>query len=134
MTKAVGAYIECNDLYLFGKRSDRGDAAGTWCIFGGKIEEGEDRGVALQREILEEAGVKIPSSIIEKAELLHVVSEEPMLTYYTYLIRVPVCFKPTLNNEHTEYAWMSVEEIAKAYPLHPKFGRTLKLLINDGTL
>lgn len=96
------------------KRSDEGDAAGTWALPGGKVEEGEtDRDAAL-RELQEECRIVLDNS--ENLKLLHVKIGNP-LCYTTYSANVREPFTPQLNDEHTGHVWARMNDLPE--PLHP---------------
>jgi 8-oxo-dGTP diphosphatase len=55
----VAAVIERDGLILAGRRSEPPALAGLWEFPGGKVEPGESDRVALERECLEELGVRV---------------------------------------------------------------------------
>jgi 8-oxo-dGTP diphosphatase len=55
----VAAIIRKNDQILITKRLDKVHLANFWEFPGGKVEAGESLQIALEREILEELGIKI---------------------------------------------------------------------------
>lgn len=88
------------------QRSDEGDMAGTWCIPGGKIEDGETPEQAAVREVLEETGYRAGH-----AGILHFHRVKYGVDFTTFLRRVEDEFLPKLNNEHTAYAWVTPDEV-----------------------
>ena len=79
----------------------------------GGLEEGETRDEALEREVLEETGIKNPVRIIEDVyyfELSTPLHEKE----YVYGVEVLLTEKIQINNrEHSEHRWCSFEEASK---------------------
>lgn len=93
----------------------QGKTAGTWGLVGGKKEPGDATVFdALIREINEEVG-KTPA--IKKVIPLELfTSNDQHFQYNTYVLLVDKEFIPTLNEEHSGYAWCEFESWPK--PLH----------------
>jgi 8-oxo-dGTP pyrophosphatase MutT (NUDIX family) len=92
-----------------------GKTAGTWGLVGGKKEPTDATPYeALNREIAEEVGAtpKIRKTI--PLELF--TSNDQNFQYNTYVLMVDKEFIPTLNSEHSGYAWCSFDQWPK--PLH----------------
>ena len=100
--------------FLFLLRT-QGKTAGTWGLVGGKKEPTDITAVdALKREITEEVG-KTP--VIKKIVPLELfTSNDQNFQYNTYVLLVDKEFMPTLNDEHSGYAWCTYDEWPK--PLH----------------
>jgi 8-oxo-dGTP pyrophosphatase MutT (NUDIX family) len=100
--------------FLFLLRT-QGKTAGTWGLVGGKKEPTDITAVdALKREIAEEVG-KTP--VIKKIVPLELfTSNDQNFQYNTYVLLVDKEFMPTLNDEHSGYAWCTYDEWPK--PLH----------------
>ena len=94
---------------------NQGKTAGTWGLVGGKKEPGDATVFdALLREINEEVG-KTPA--IKKVIPLELfTSNDQHFQYNTYVLLVDKEFIPTLNEEHSGYAWCEFESWPK--PLH----------------
>jgi mutator protein MutT len=90
------------------RRSDEGDMAGTWCVPGGKIEDGETPEKAAVREVYEETKYRCGH-----AGELFARRIKDGVDYTTFLHRVDDEFVPRLNNEHTAYAWVKPDEVLK---------------------
>lgn len=100
--------------FLFLLRS-QGKTAGTWGLVGGKKEPVDVTTVdALTREIAEEVGKTPAIKKIIPLELY--VSQDTRFHYNTYLLIAEREFSPTLNNEHSGYAWCAYDSWPK--PLH----------------
>jgi 8-oxo-dGTP pyrophosphatase MutT (NUDIX family) len=93
----------------------QGRTAGTWGLVGGKKEPTDATPFdALTREIEEEIG-KVPA--IKKTIPLELfTSNDQNFQYNTYVIIVDNEFIPTLNEEHSGYAWVNYDNWPK--PLH----------------
>ena len=100
--------------FLFLLRT-QGKTAGTWGLVGGKKEPTDATPYeALNREIAEEVG-KTPQ--IKKTIPLELfTSNDQHFQYNTYILIVEKEFIPTLNEEHSGYAWCSFDNWPK--PLH----------------
>jgi hypothetical protein len=93
----------------------QGRTAGTWGLVGGKKEPTDATPFdALTREIEEEIG-KVPA--IKKTIPLELfTSNDQNFQYNTYVIIVDNEFIPTLNEEHSGYAWVNYDHWPR--PLH----------------
>ena len=100
--------------FLFLLRT-QGKTAGTWGLVGGKKEPTDNTAYdALTREIQEEVGKTPTIKKIIPLELF--VSNDQHFQYNTYVLLVDREFTPTLNEEHSGYAWCDYENYPK--PLH----------------
>jgi len=95
------------DTCLLVKNSRRG----MWELPGGRIDDEEtDFEQAMRREILEEAG-------IERFDIIGQVGWEPVLaesgfyTVRTITLGKVTSADVTLSHEHTEYAWVTREQV-----------------------
>lgn len=97
---------------LLGKRAPHRKAYPCrWDVIGGRVEEGETLGEALQRELGEELGI-VPVSY---EPLCRVVDNGPQergeATYHMYLVRGWTGGEPAMmDDEHTELTWFSIED------------------------
>jgi len=97
--------------FLFLLRT-QGKTAGTWGLVGGKKEPSDNTAYdALTREILEEVGKTPAIKKIIPLELF--VSNDQHFQYNTYVLLVDREFTPTLNEEHSGYAWCDYENYPK---------------------
>lgn len=100
--------------FLFLLRT-QGKTAGTWGFVGGKKEPIDQTPYdTLTREISEEVGPV--SDITKMIPLEQYTSNDQHFKYNTYIILVEKEFIPTLNNEHSAYAWCDYNSYPK--PLH----------------
>lgn len=124
---AAGVLCRTPDgLVLFLKRADEGDgdAPGLWAFPGGGLEVAEDAQSGAARELLEETGYV--------ADALQEVHRQVLdgVDFTTFVHEAREQFEPRLNDEHTEYVWMSPQ--AAPQPLHPGVAATLAAM-NSGT-
>ena len=92
-----------------------GKTANTWGLVGGKKEPGDVTAWdALNREIAEEVGAVPTIQKIIPLELF--TSPDDNFQYNTYVLLIDKEFIPTLNDEHSGYAWCGRDNWPK--PLH----------------
>lgn len=100
--------------FLFLHRT-QGKTAGTWGIVGGKKEPRDSTPYeALKRESEEEIGDFSGAKKVVPLELF--TSSDQNFQYNTYVVIVEKEFQPSLNEEHSGYAWCSYNNWPK--PLH----------------
>jgi 8-oxo-dGTP pyrophosphatase MutT (NUDIX family) len=94
--------------YLLLKRPP--ERNGFWQPVTGGVEERETRDEALQREIMEETGVRNIVAVIE--DLYHFEFSDPNLNQeYVYGVEVSSSEEIVLDpKEHSEYRWCSLQE------------------------
>ena len=100
--------------FLFLLRT-QGKTAGTWGLVGGRKEPTDATAFeALSREIQEEVGATPKIKKIIPLELF--TSNDQNFQYNTYVLMIDREFIPTLNEEHSGYAWTGFDQWPK--PLH----------------
>ena len=94
------------------KRSDFGDWSGAWCFPGGKIEDGESAEEAAVRECEEEIG-QCPKG--DRRIWTRRISSDngENVDYTTFIQQIEKSFKPKLNKEHVDFAWVDVFDMIK---------------------
>lgn len=121
--KAAGILFLTRDgLGLFLKRSGHGDHEGEWALPGGGLEHGEDAETAAIRESREETGWT-PE---EDADLEQIGND---VGYTTFVQERGAPFIPTLNEEHTAWAWAPLNSPPE--PLHSGVKQLLKEYVFD---
>ena len=126
----VSALIFSRDGKLFQGMKDAargGVYVDCWHIPGGGVDEGEDKIVALKREILEETGIDISSYRIELADDLGRGQSEKTLqdtgekvlcdmVFNVYKVNIDdkdaAQIRIFLNDDLVKYAWIDVKDIA----------------------
>lgn len=121
-------YCASTGKFLMGKRSSKVNKAGTWNLFGGRVDRGEGPREALVRELGEEAGLSVKPRHLAK---LHTVSKRLRTRrdgrdMHYYVIRADREFSPRLNREHSDFGWF------KAKQLPSKFNVPTSIAIKKG--
>lgn len=117
--RAAGIFFTDGSCVLLLKRG-KGSHEGTWSLPGGGANKGEtDIGTAI-RETKEETGIEsIPGHRFDSFE-----SRDGLKKFTTFMYRVDEQFDVTLSDEHTDWEWISLDEL-KSKELHPKFEENL---------
>lgn len=99
-------------------KDDKPGREENWGFIGGRIDEGEEPLVALQREISEEAGDALEYEItgIVDTESVGKPDNKTMMQGFLVLYRGGDI---TLSGEHREYQWQSLEEVQAAEDYRP---------------
>lgn len=127
MSAAAGlALVTPDGQALFLKRSEASDFPGTWCLPGGALEGAETPLEAAVRETREETGW-IPDD--DGDEPHQVAAERKKNGYATFKRRVGAPFIPTLDAEHTAWAWAPLTDPPQ--PVHPGLDDDLKTIAAD---
>jgi ADP-ribose pyrophosphatase YjhB (NUDIX family) len=114
--------IVCSGALFYAKSTRRflllqkahGKHVGTWGLVGGTNIVGETPWQGLQREIQEEIGA-IPK-ILKTIPLETFVSNDTVFNFHTYLCVLDNEFTPVLSDEHSGWAWSTIDRAPK--PLH----------------
>jgi 8-oxo-dGTP pyrophosphatase MutT (NUDIX family) len=114
--------IVCSGALFYAKSTRRflllqkaeGKHQGTWGLVGGTNIEGESAWQGLQREIQEEIGT--PPTVIKSIPLETFVSNDSVFNFHTYLCIIENEFVPVLSQEHSGWAWSTIDLAPK--PLH----------------
>lgn len=96
----------------------------TWCIPGGGVEATEDILTAAKREVEEETKILPDDYTIKSTSPIYTDQPTPTFKFHTFSASCdPESIKPTLNDEHTKWAWYNNKNLPT--PLHPGFRRFL---------
>ena len=90
----------------------------TWNILTGKIEDGENPDAAMKREIQEELGLFIDSYDEAVVPYVREMDNKQWLIH-AYRVTVLSTTSLQINHEHSEYAWITVDDLAKFDVLFP---------------
>lgn len=111
--------------YLMVRRSAEKypEMGAKWGIVGGRINPGTFLLENLKREVVEESGLEIKGvpKLITAQDILKMPGKHIVRLTYTGLADGEV----KLSDEHVEYKWLSLEEIAKLDPLDKYFKEVL---------
>jgi len=103
----VGAVIVADGLVLCAQRGPHGNLPGMWEFPGGKVEAGETRKAALQREIAEELACTVDvGREVMTTTYLYDFGEVTLTTFYCSLIEGT----PRLT-EHASLRWLPIDEL-----------------------
>ena len=123
---AAGILFVAKDKVLVLKRSKSSNNPGMWDLPGGKAEAGETPKQAAIRETEEEIGLD-PHSLEPQAkyikEISHTVDDVDYHTFICYCDE----FKPKLNEEHSKYKWVELDDLPNK--LHPHLKDLLDNLV-----
>lgn len=127
---AAGVLPICKETgrILLVKRSDNSSEPGTWAGIGGKIEEkngeSEERVIDIvKREFFEETACKEHYSLIPSYVY---ITKKGKFKYYNFIGIFDEEFIPELNEENSDYQWISLEDFRNIDSKDVHFG--IKLL------
>ena len=111
-------YAQSTNRFLFLLRNDDKNP-GNWGIPGGKIEKDETLFTGIERECLEEISFfPVDAKLIPIQKFVN-----NSFTYHTFFCMLRDEFIPILNEEHSGYCWIDVDQYPK--PLHPGLFNTI---------
>lgn len=111
-----------NELLILKRAPDKKVYPNKWDVVAGKIEDGEMPIKALHREVEEEIGIN-NFIILEEKEEQYTFAE---LSYHVHLYLCKILEeKIILNKEHTEWKWVTLEQLKKE-PLCNKLSEPFK--------
>ena len=142
MKKLIDVYvyriIEGEPEFLLFLRSAKKIYAHQWRMIGGKVQEGELYWKAALRELKEETGLE-PSQFwtIPSVNTFYEAKTDQIHHIPAFAIELDNDAIPHLDDEHTEYRWISISEL-DSYLNWPEQKRLIRLthdlLINDQIL
>ena len=111
MKKTAGIALVCTKtcrvLFLL---KARGGSSGMWGFPGGTMDEGETYEETMYRETEEETGIS-RSQISNVKYLADVKSDKKV--FKLYIGEVSDEIVPVLSDEHSDYAWVSMDKVGK---------------------
>jgi len=102
---------------------------GLWDFPGGRVDVGEEFHSALLREVSEEMGI-VECGDPEPMDVLLVEYSEKRVCTVGYVATVHESIKPTLSSEHSEYCWVTAEEVERGN----EYGEIVKRFLASATL
>lgn len=108
--RVIGCYLELDGKILILRRVKE-PRAGTWCIPGGKVKDGELDIEALIREVFEETGFRIDGYFIEWFNQFYIRYPEVDFDYRLCRVVLPLRFRDIplriAKEEHDTFIWLS---------------------------
>lgn len=107
----AGAFLFVDSKFLLLKRSPDKQEGATWCLPGGKIEEGESPLDAAIRETFEEAGIALREENMQDFGVIYFEKEGFKFPFHIYGYNF--LEMPSLSiglDESTEGRWVTLEE------------------------
>jgi 8-oxo-dGTP pyrophosphatase MutT (NUDIX family) len=108
------------DVLLLRRSSTEENYGGHWALPGGKADDGETPEQTADREAREEMG-DVPAGA---KKLLDSRVTPSGMAFHTFAQPTDEKFVPTLNFEHSGYAWAPFDQLPR--PMHPAVQSTLK--------
>jgi dATP pyrophosphohydrolase len=103
-TREVFIFVRRGEEFLLLRRSER--QGGYWHGVAGGIEGGESPAEAATRELAEETGLQRAPTDLERSYVYDAV------TVSCFQVEAPAGWEPTLDWEHDEARWCSLDEAA----------------------
>ena len=104
----ASCFVEYNGKILLLHRQDCKPEGNTWCVPGGKVDDGENILETIAREIQEEIGFILPSSQLSYFEKVYVKYPDYNFVYNIYHTKLDEKQKIIINNkEHKDFKWIS---------------------------
>lgn len=112
--EVVGCFFESDGKMLLLHRQDNKPQGGTWCVPGGKKDEGENLVEAVVREVREEIAFEIAPSDLSYFKKFFVRYDEYDFIYHIFHVLLENKPRLTVNQtEHKDYAWKTPTEALK---------------------
>lgn len=113
--------------FLIFKRSSEKIYANQWRMVGGKVNEGEQSWQAALRELKEETGLTpVKLWVIPSVNQFYESKSDAVHTIPAFAAELEFNSKITLDDEHSEYKWISIEDV-QSYIKWPEQLRLIKL-------
>lgn len=114
MLEVVAALVRREERFLICRRPMHKARGGQWEFAGGKVEAGETKRQAVERELREELGVELRAGGV----VAEVVYSYPDLTVHLSLLEARIVSGAPRRLEHSEFAWVTLDEM-ELYDLCP---------------
>ena len=109
MTEVVAALIWENERFMICQRPVTKTCALLWEFVGGKVEAGETKEQALNRECMEELGITLNVG----EPFMDVVHTYPDITVHLTLFHATIAKGTPQKLEHNDIRWITPKEIPK---------------------
>jgi|SRR6185369_5916271 len=125
--EVVSCFLENDGKILLLHRQGEKSEGGRWGLPAGKLEKGESREEALQREVFEETGVTLDSTEAEFLGTLSVTHGERDFLYHTFRSKMDSLPDVILNpREHRDFCWQKISE-SFSLPLVTDLDRCIRM-------
>ena len=114
MLEVVAALVRREERFLICRRPMHKARGGQWEFAGGKVEAGETKRQAVERELREALGVELRAGGV----VAEVVYSYPDLTVHLSLLEAQIVSGAPRRLEHSEFAWVRLDEM-QMYDLCP---------------
>ena len=127
--KAAKALILFKDKYLLLLRTVEEDIyPAEWDIPGGGVEEGETEKEGVIREVKEETGLDISSYQLSPVKKWEGLNKRGLKISGTdFLCSIDKCSDIILSFEHTQYCWLTKEEILRGKEFNKWIKETIEI-------
>ena len=112
----IGAMVQNGDRFLFLRRSGHTNWGHKWQLPGGRMEGGEAPIETMEREVMEETGLRVRNPKLA-GTYTSMLKSSKGTHYHTLLVIFHVKtrkIRVKLSHEHDEFAWMTPTEALKA--------------------
>lgn len=132
---ATFAFIkDAKDQVLIIRRASHDSFPGRWELPGGGIDSGEDIKSSIEREVLEETGLRV-KAIKPIAEITHKNSKGKYIIRVTFECRlVNTDDKLILSKDHDAYSWVNAAELLNADKDSPLYDAVHGILKKNGSI
>lgn len=103
-------YCRSTGRILVGMRSAWKENSNEWATFGGMVEDGETPIQGAIREMVEEASI-LPNQYTIRKDPLFVYNRDNGFKFTTYFAVSDTEIQPTLNDEHSGFLWVDLENV-----------------------
>lgn len=120
ITIVASSFVLKDRKFLVAKRADDDDfMAGYWEIPGGKVDDDEDLKLATIREMQEECGIDIIAEyVLVLKHYFHETNPNREYIEIFYLGKqIDNNQEVTLSHEHSEYRWVTFQELKALQPI-----------------
>ena len=104
--EVVAAYLVQNGRFLLCRRPMHKARGGQWEFPGGKVEPGETKQQAIERELREELNIEV-RALEEAAQVEH---SYPELSIHLTLLKTELVKGTPQLLEHSELKWVTIDE------------------------